>query len=226
MRSKFHLVLPALWIAVLPLSLSSSTAVQEPAFSTATYRVSNWRTEALAHLEITEAKLDANPIRCVLLNNYWCLKGVGPGGTVGWEGGLGVDDDGHAAFRSGTHAARAAARNLRTAYVRRGRKSAWQIMSVYAPPDDCVGGDRNRLSNGSCRYGKNPTGTYAARVARGITDDIHGDLRLFAPDGTATAGLAVLLANIAAFEIGGVHVKEATIRQGICMENACIPPGD
>jgi hypothetical protein len=224
MKALISALLGALACGAAASSVAGSPVPQEPVFSTSTYEVSNWRTEALTNVHITEAEIAARGSRCMKLNNYWCLKGVGANGTVGWDGGLGVDDDGHAAFRSAVHGARAAARNLRTAYTKRGRKTAWDIMSVYAPPNDCVGGERNRRPNGTCRHGKNPTATYAAQVARGITDDIRADLRLFTPEGAATENLHVLLANIAAFEIGRLRVRDETIRTGICMEAGTCPP--
>lgn len=199
-----------LLLASFLLSLPAISAT--PTFDSTTYSVSNWEDQARVNLGLNDQDLSSGrSLRCAKLNNYWCLK------DVGWEGGLGHDQHNHTAFASAAYGARAAARNLRTAYVKHGRKTALQIMSAYAPPEDCIGSIR--LSNGKCKFGLNPTKEYAAIVAKDITEDPNEDLQLFDSHGKATEALVTLLKNICAYETGGLKVTDQAVRTGICLED-------
>ena len=177
--------------------------------------VTNWKAEAIKHLQINEQALFQHKFkRCIKLNNYWCLK------DVGWNGGIGKDADNHTAFKNGYYAARAAVRNFRTAYIKHGRKSALSIMLAYAPTSDCIGSNAARSADGTCIHGSNDSKQYAKAASKGITDDIHADLMLFDGNGKATKSLVLFLKNMSSFEIGGLRVSTETIERGICMENA------
>lgn len=193
----------------------SSVAQAEPSFNQQSGEVSNWQTEAATHLNVEQSVLAARKdIRCIKLNNYWCLK------DVKWAGRVGKDSDSHTAFRDGYYSARAAVRNFRTAYSKHGLKSASALMSVYAPSDDCIGSKKAQKPDGSCIYGKNDPAQYARLAAKGITKDIDADLVLFDKNGNATSSLVIFLKNMSAFELGGLHVSESTISKGICLEDA------
>lgn len=80
-------------------------------------------------------------------------------------------------------------------------QTAMSLMSVYAPPDDCVG---SIGSPPNCPYGINPTAEYAARVASSVNKKPMDVLNL---DGTdckeGREALYALFQQIVSFEIGG-----------------------
>jgi len=192
-----------------------------PEYDPQSDRITNWRLEALRHLrkqnggkylKITDAELSTHKyLRCIKLNNYWCLKDLG----WGWQGRLGLDSDLHTGFSSAVWGARAAVRNFRTAYVKHGRESALEILSVYASSSDCVGSDAARDSDGNCIEGNNAPEAYARTAIRGITDDINEDLRLFNDDGSATENLRIFLRNMSGVEIGQLFASPELIDEGI-----------
>lgn len=196
-------------------AVSNTVYANNGTYDSRSRSVSNWKSEAYAHLRIDSDSLNKHKFqRCIKLNNYWCLK------DVGWDGKVGRDSDNHTAFKNGYYAARAAVRNFRTAYLRHGRKSAMEIMAVYAPITDCVGSNGARRADGTCIYGNNDSMKYAGTVSNGITDNVSEDLKLFDSKGNATNNLVIFLENMSAFEIGGLRVSRETIERGICMENA------
>ncbi len=84
-----------------------------------------------------------------------------------------------------------------------GKNTAFALMSIYAPPDDCIG-SVDKLPNGQCPpgYPLNPTAAYAARVAAvaGVGPDDPLDL-----DGRSCSGRAFLRAffeEVMIFEMG------------------------
>ena len=97
--------------------------------------VSNWRSEAAAHLDASygvavNILLGRDPTqvtRCVRLNNYWCIK------RAGWAGEIAADAEGHVAFASAAEGADVAALLLRRYYVDYGRHTALAIISRWAP---------------------------------------------------------------------------------------------
>ncbi|NKC11708.1 MAG: hypothetical protein GKR94_05745 [Gammaproteobacteria bacterium] len=196
----------------------SQSGLAGPEYDLESRLVNNWKSEAISHLIITEQQLERHKtVRCMKLNNYWCLK------DFGWKGRLGKDSDHHTAFKTGFWAARAIVRNTRTAYIRRKRKSAFQIMEAYAPPRDCVGSKAATRRDGSCIYGRNPVHLYAKSVIEGITNDVSAELKLFDEKGDATEAPVTFLQNLSSFEVGGRRVRESTIRRGICMETGACP---
>lgn len=201
-------------VALIFVAISNQLFADSGTYDRGSSSVSNWKSQAYKHLSVDSETLKNHPYkRCIKLNNYWCLK------DVGWNGRVGRDNDNHTAFKNGYFAARAAARNLRTAYIRHNRKSALQIMVVYAPTYDCIGSNAARRSDGTCIDGANDSKKYAKSVSKGITDDIDEDLELFDSEGRATRNLVLFLENMSAFEIGRLKVTRETIEKGICLEN-------
>lgn len=80
------------------------------------------------------------------------------------------------------------------------RRTAFKIMSLYAPPDDCVG-SIGKPPN--CPFGINPTEEYARKVAASVGRGPHDTLNL---DGHLREGrdtLYSIFSVIITFEIGG-----------------------
>ena len=108
-----------------------------PQFLPAARSVSNWRAQAGGHLDLTPERARAlasgaeetGVTRCVRLNNYWCVKGLG------WNGMLAADAGGHAAFATAEEGAAVAALLLRRYYMAYARRSAQAIVSRWAPAD-------------------------------------------------------------------------------------------
>jgi hypothetical protein len=112
----------------------------------------------------------------VRLNNPGALKtpNAGP-----WNGQIAKDLKGHAVFRT-TGAGVAAWTLWMERRVQDGRNTAFKLMSMYAPPDDCIGSVKkikNAQGQWVCPpgYPLNPTREYADRVAAAVNkkaDDI------------------------------------------------------
>jgi len=108
-----------------------------PQFLPAARSVSNWRAQAGGNLDLAPERAQAlasgveekGVTRCVRLNNYWCVKGVG------WNGMLAADAEGHAAFASAEEGAAVAALLLRRYYLSYSRRSAQAIVSRWAPAE-------------------------------------------------------------------------------------------
>ena len=108
-----------------------------PQFLPAARSVSNWRTQAGGHLDLPPERAlalasgaeEKGVTRCVRLNNYWCVKGVG------WNGMLAADAEGHVAFASAEEGAAVAALLLRRYYLSYSRRSAQAIVSRWAPAE-------------------------------------------------------------------------------------------
>jgi hypothetical protein len=111
------------------------------AFDAARRAVSNWPAEAMENLDLSAktktemASKSGSPEfpRCVMLNNYWCIK------RARWAGEIAADAEGHVAFASAIDGAAAAAMLLRRYYLDYNRRSALAILSRWAPPQ-CAGG--------------------------------------------------------------------------------------
>ena len=108
-----------------------------PQFLPAARSVSNWRAQAGGNLDLPSERAQAlasgaeerGVTRCVRLNNYWCVKGVG------WNGMLAADAEGHFAFASAEEGAAVAALLLRRYYLSYSRRSAQAIVSRWAPAE-------------------------------------------------------------------------------------------
>lgn len=79
-----------------------------------------------------------------------------------------------------------------------------------------------RTSVSSCGADSARVASYAAKAAAGIVTGTDGDLALFQPDGTPTAHLATMMANMAGVEIGPLGVQPALVEAGIA---AAFRPG-
>ena len=108
-----------------------------PQFLPAARSVSNWRAQAGGNLDLAPERAQAlasgaeekGVTRCVRLNNYWCVKGVG------WNGMLAADAEGHVAFASAEEGAAVAALLLRRYYMAYSRHTAQAIVSRWAPAE-------------------------------------------------------------------------------------------
>ena len=115
----------------------SEVAPAPPQFLPAARSVSNWRAQAGENLDLAPERAQAlasgaqekGVTRCVRLNNYWCVKGVG------WTGMLAADAEGHAAFASAEEGAAVAALLLRRYYMSYSRRSAQAIVTRWAPAE-------------------------------------------------------------------------------------------
>ena len=108
-----------------------------PQFLPAARSVSTWRAQAGGNLDLPPERAQAlasgaeekGVTRCVRLNNYWCVKGVG------WNGMLAADAEGHVAFATAEEGAAVAALLLRRYYLSYSRRSAQAIVSRWAPAE-------------------------------------------------------------------------------------------
>ena len=124
-------------------SASSETPSPRAAFDAARRAVSNWPAEATGNLDpspktkedMASKKGPPDFPRCVMLNNYWCIK------RARWAGEIAADAEGHVAFASAIDGAIAAAMLLRRYYLDFNRRSALAIVSRWAPPQ-CARGNR------------------------------------------------------------------------------------
>lgn len=123
----------ALAALVAPASLLSfATASSYKADERA---VDNWRLQSALALDMGPAAAarralgagDAEPARCVKLNNYWCIK------RAGWSGEIAADADGHVAFATAHEGAAVAALLLRRYYVDYKLHTARAIVQRWAP---------------------------------------------------------------------------------------------
>lgn len=118
-----------------------------------------------------------------------------------WPEQIAKDDKGHAIFPTVQSGIAAWGLWIKKRAASGEPQTAMTIMSVYAPPDDCVG-SVGRPPN--CPYGVNPTAEYAKRVASSINKGPNDPLPIGAGD--CRDGREVLYAifqQIATFEIGG-----------------------
>ena len=131
------LALLAPFAASLAATGDSEEKPAPPQFLPAARSVSNWRAQAGGHLALAPERAQAlasgaeerGVTRCVRLNNYWCVKGVG------WNGMLAADAEGHVAFASAEEGAAVAAMLLRRYYMAYSRRSAQAIVSRWAPAE-------------------------------------------------------------------------------------------
>lgn len=159
------------------------------------------------------APADVPDVRCKCLpialryNNPGVLKTP----RLGWKGqmrdarGRAVHDSkGHAIFPTVEAGIAAWSEWMRSRAEAGNRRTAFRIMSLYAPPDDCVG---SVGTPPNCPYGINPTEEYARRVAAAVGKGPHDTLNL---DGRQREGrdtLYSLFSAIITFEIGGDFCK-------------------
>src|SRR5687768_9948376 len=92
-----------------------------------------------------------------------------------WRGQIGKDSKGHAIFESVDAGIAAWATWISIRADRRPPHTAFSLMSLYAPPDDCVGSVGKPPD---CPFGTNPTLEYAIRVARAVNKGPQDPLNL------------------------------------------------
>jgi hypothetical protein len=141
------------------------------------------------------------PIR---LNNPGALKtpNAGP-----WAGQIGKDRKGHAIFKDVGSGVSAWTLWIHRR-VKEGRDTAFKLMSMYAPPDDCVGSIdkiKNAAGKWVCPPGVslNPTRQYAERVAMAAGKKADDVLFTKAPSCPASRNqLFAMLEEVMRFENG------------------------
>ena len=137
--------------------------------------VSNWRLEAARQLDLEPANAAAliggdeprGVGRCVRLNNYWCIKGVG------WNGMLAADAEGHVAFSSATEGATVAALLLRRYYLDFSRRTANAIVSRWAPPQCGPGAPIAGLAQRRANLGPEPRARIASLATHGLGNTLR-----------------------------------------------------
>ena len=110
-----------------------------------------------------------------------------------------ADSKGHALFGSVEDGIAAWGEWMKRRIEKDHLSTAFQIMSLYAPPDDCVGSIGKPPD---CPYGLNPTRKYAEQVASAVNKGPEDELNL---DGARVEGreaLYAIFSAIATFEIG------------------------
>ncbi len=83
-----------------------------------------------------------------------------------WDGQIGKDEKGHAIFQSTNYGVNAWVKWMSAKFTSGKDFSIFKIISIYAPPDDCVGSIGTPPNN--CKYGLNPTSIYAEKIAKSI----------------------------------------------------------
>jgi hypothetical protein len=148
-------------------------------------------TYAPAHL--SQDDLARPGMVCIRFNNYWCVK------SSGWQGEVSKDARGHARFDDPVSGARAFARLMYVYRYTHRLKTANQIISRYAPSDDCVG-SVGKPPN--CPYGINPVQEYADRLAKSVDRKATDDLGLFDADKKINMKVAIpLFIAFSSFEL-------------------------
>jgi hypothetical protein len=154
------------------------------------------------------------PIR---YNNPGALKTpqAGP-----WPGQVGKDTRGHAVF---THLEDGVAAWL-TWLKRRidnGTNTPFKLMSMYAPPDDCIG-SVDKLPNGQCPPGfpLNDTAGYARRVANVFGIGIHDKIALTPPSCKNRQGMKAFFGEVMQVELGARFCHRKCGMQGDMFDKA------
>lgn len=195
------------------------------------YAVPNWKSEAKKNMRridryghetrVEDVDLRLAP-RCVRINNYWCLKQ--PDDDF-WFGSIGVDDGGHARFKTSVAGARAAVRNLRTWYSERNLRTLRAISYQQATLGDCIGSDGVGVkAYGKCLFGKNKPEQYAKDLETWMNISRKKRLILFDSKGRLTPTGILLLRQMSRLENGikkqtdKFIAKEELIRAGAVWE--------
>lgn len=166
------------------------------------------------HLAVLKAagKSDADMVRCLRKNNYWCLKN-----NSQWPGVIGTDQANHAVFDDPKFAAQAKVSVMRRYYSFCRLRSMAEIACSYAPPSDCNGSKFGVDEHGVCKTYNDCHG-YANFVAGRMGLKPTDDLKLFDAEGQATQALAALMRATPPMELGPFTVKDELIQKGIAME--------
>jgi hypothetical protein len=137
-----------------------------------------------------------------------------------WPGQIAKDHYGHAVFATVRDGLAAWTTWIKDR-THNAPKSAFELMSIYAPPDDCVG-SVGKPPN--CPYGINPTLDYAKRVAAAVQKAPYEKLKLDPQDcAEGRKALYSVFIQVATFEIGAsfcggtysidVHLFEDTLAE-------------
>ena len=157
--------------------------------------VTVWIKGTLSAIPDTRPECLPIPLR---YNNLGALKTRAAGF---WSGQIAKDDKGHAVFASTAEGMAAWGTWIKTKHDSGKPVTATSLMSIYAPPTDCIG---SLVIYPNCVIGPNPTREYAARVAASVGKRPDDRLNI---DGTdckeGRAALYALFREIASFEIGG-----------------------
>lgn len=155
-----------------------------------------WMGGKLVSIPDTRAKCLPISLR---YNNLGAMKTKSTGY---WPGQINKDSKGHAVFSNMEDGVAALGQWLKTKHDSGKKYSAYDIMSIYAPPDHCVGDIGTAPNN--CTYGLNPTKEYATRVARSVHKKYNEPLNLNGADcKDGRDGMYALMTEIATFEAGG-----------------------
>lgn len=133
------------------------------------------------------------------LNNPGALKTKK---AVYWKGQISKDKKGHAVFATVEDGVSAMGEWFKTKYNSGKKYTAYDIMSIYAPPAGCVGDVGTPPDH--CTYGLNPTKEYATRIANSVNKKYNEPLNLNGSDcKEGREAMYALISEIATFEIGG-----------------------
>ena len=119
-----------------------------------------------------------------------------------WEGQIGKDKKGHAIFKS-IEAGVGAWLTWVQRRAAEGRNTPFKLMSMYAPPDDCVG-SVDKLPNGKCPPGfpLNDTAGYAKKIAQAFGVGTNSSVELSVKTCEQRAALKVFLQEVVTMENG------------------------
>lgn len=119
-----------------------------------------------------------------------------------WQGQIGKDKKGHAVFKS-IEAGVGAWLTWVQRRAAEGRNTPFKLMSMYAPPDDCIG-SVDKLPNGKCPPGfpLNDTAGYAKKIAQAFGVGITSPLELSLKTCKQRAGLRKFLQEVVTIENG------------------------
>lgn len=121
-----------------------------------------------------------------------------------WKGQIAKDGHGHAVFATLSDGISAWMTWVARRTAANPNMTAFQMMSIYAPPDDCLG-TVSKLPNGKCPPGRplNPTLTYAKRIAQAVGKQPHDALVLDPTDcKDGRDSLFAIFREIMTFEAG------------------------
>lgn len=119
-----------------------------------------------------------------------------------WRGQVGRDSKGHAVFNNLEDGV-AAWLTWVQRRMAEGRNIPFKLMSMYAPPNDCIGSVA-KLANGQCppRFPLNDTDGYARRVAAAFGIGPHERIQLNGATCMGRVGLQTFYAEVMRVELG------------------------
>jgi hypothetical protein len=138
----------------------------------------------------------------------------------GWPNQTGKDGHGTAVFNNMEDGVKAFMLWMKRREVQ-GTDTSYKLMSLYAPPDDCVG-SLDKLPNGTCPYGFNDTKAYARKVSDAVGVGPFDRLNLDGLDGErGRPTIRALLRTIMTYEVGADFChKMCDVEDGIFERSA------